>query len=165
MTKDNLTVTMIKNVHRCTTWKGEPICEQIMNTKSRFYPKRLIGDEGKVGSGCLLLCPFPRNASAAQKLTVREAGAEFQGHVIRRLLLLRVTSTGQAHVKAEGRRRNGRWFQSQINQMHNSAAAVYEQTSRVLIINNPCWCYCFWFFPPQPGFTVAILFTHKHLCL
>ncbi len=52
------------------------------------YPKRLVGDEGKVGGGRLLAHPFPRDAGAAQELAVSEAGGEFQGHVVRRLLLL-----------------------------------------------------------------------------
>lgn len=52
------------------------------------YPKRLIRDEGKVGSGCLLPYPFPRDPGTAQKLAVGEAGSEFQGHVIGGLLLL-----------------------------------------------------------------------------
>lgn len=62
------------------------ICQEYK--KKDVYPKRLVGDEGKVGGGRLLAHPFPRDAGAAQKLAVREAGSEFQGHVIRRLLLL-----------------------------------------------------------------------------
>lgn len=68
--------------------------------KEDLYPKRLIRNEGEVGGGCLLSHPFPRDAGAAQELTVGEAGGEFQGHVIRVLLFLWITATGQAHVKA-----------------------------------------------------------------
>jgi len=50
------------------------------------------------------LCPFPRDPGAAQKLAVAEASGEFQGHVIWRLLLLRITAAGQADVKAGGGR-------------------------------------------------------------
>lgn len=53
-----------------------------------LYPKRLIRDEGKVGGGCLLPHPFPRDAGAAQELAVGEAGGQFQGHVVGGLLLL-----------------------------------------------------------------------------
>ena len=75
-----------------------------MNAKRKrsLYPKRLVGDEGKVGGGRLLLCPFAGHAGAAQKLAVSEARGELQGHVVRRLLLLRVTAAGQAQVKARG---------------------------------------------------------------
>lgn len=66
-----------------------------------IYPKRLVRDEGEVGSGHLLLCPLARDAGIAQKLAVVEASGEFQGHVVRKLLLLRITAAGQADVKAE----------------------------------------------------------------
>lgn len=72
-----------------------------------LYPKRLIGDEGKVGGGRLLCCPLPRDAGAAHELAVGEAGGEFQGHVVRGVILLRVTAAGQTHVKAEGGRETG----------------------------------------------------------
>lgn len=75
-----------------------------MNATRNLYPKRLVRDEGEVGGGCLLLRPFSRNTGTAQKLAVAEARGEFQGHVVRRLLFLRVTAAGQAHVKAGGRR-------------------------------------------------------------
>lgn len=79
----------------------------VMNIKKKkgSYPKRLIGDEGKVGGGRLLPYPLPRETGTAQELAVTEAGGEFQGHVIRGFLLLRVPSAGQAHVKAEGGRK------------------------------------------------------------
>lgn len=82
-------------------------CHEYTQTKG-LYPKRLIGDEGKVGGGRLLPHPFPRDAGAAQELAVGEAGGELQGHVVRRLLLLlRVAAAGQAHVKAEGEGAHG----------------------------------------------------------
>lgn len=75
------------------------ICHEYQNN---IYPKRLIGDEGKVGSGRLLPYPFPRDTGTAQELAVSEAGGEFQGHVIQGFLLLRVPTAGQTHVKAKG---------------------------------------------------------------
>lgn len=67
------------------------------------YPKRLIWDEGKVGGGGLLLGPLAGQAGVAQELAIREAGGEFEGYVVRRLLLVLVLlpAAGQAHVKAE----------------------------------------------------------------
>lgn len=56
--------------------------------KAKCYPKRLIRDEWKIGSGCLLLHPFPRHSGIAQELTVSEAGGEFQGYIVLRLPLL-----------------------------------------------------------------------------
>lgn len=65
-----------------------------------FNPKRLIWDEGEVSGGRLLLRPLPRHTCITQELAVTEASGEFQGHVIQRLLLLRVTAAGQTDVKA-----------------------------------------------------------------
>lgn len=65
-----------------------------MHVKEGIYPERLIGDEGEVGGGRLLPDPFPREAGAAQELAVGEAGRELQGHVVRRLLLVRVPTAG-----------------------------------------------------------------------
>lgn len=84
--------------------------------KRSLYPKRLIRDEGKIGGGRLLHCPLPRDSGTAQELAVGEAGGEFQGHIMRRLLLLRVTATGQAHVEAEGGKGN-RALRSQTGNM------------------------------------------------
>lgn len=81
-----------------------------MKQKQRevIYPKRLVRDEGEVSGGRLLPDPFPRDAGAAQELAVAEAGGEFEGHVLERLLLLRGPAAGQAHVEAAAGRGGGR---------------------------------------------------------
>lgn len=68
--------------------------------KEGIYPERLIGDEGEIGGRRLLADPFPREAGAAQELAVGEAGRELQGHVRRRVILVRVPTAGQTHIEA-----------------------------------------------------------------